>query len=117
MLFDLRARGRRRTVQVVYASLALLLGGGLVLFGIGGDVQGGLWDGIFGDGRQDSGNEQIEQTREDAQERTQQSPRDPAAWAALALAEYQLAGVSEGFNGEDQSQPFKGEARERLVAA
>ena len=32
MLFDLRGRGRRRTVQAVYLSLALLLGGGLVLF-------------------------------------------------------------------------------------
>ena len=40
MLFDLRGRGRRRTVQVIYLTLALLLGGGLVLFGIGGDVQG-----------------------------------------------------------------------------
>ena len=32
MLFDLRGRGRRRVVQVVYLGLALLLGGGLVLF-------------------------------------------------------------------------------------
>src|SRR3712207_9142578 len=99
MLFDLRARGRRRTVQVVYASLAILLGGGLVLFGIGGDVQGGLWDGIFGDGRQDSGNEQIEQTREDAQERTQQSPRDPAAWGAAPVAAGQPARGSRGSHG------------------
>ena len=34
MLFDLRGRGRRRTVQVIYLSLAILMGGGLVLFGI-----------------------------------------------------------------------------------
>jgi hypothetical protein len=37
MLFDLRGR-RRRVVQVTYLMLALLLGGGLVLFGIGGSV-------------------------------------------------------------------------------
>ena len=35
MLFDLRGRGRRRTVQVIYLGLAILMGGGLVLFGIG----------------------------------------------------------------------------------
>ncbi len=35
MLFDLRSRGRRRTVQFVYLGLAILLGGGLVLFGVG----------------------------------------------------------------------------------
>ena len=35
MLFDLRSRGRRRTVQVVYLGLAVLMGGGLVLFGVG----------------------------------------------------------------------------------
>ena len=37
MLFDLRGAGRRRTVKVVYITLAFLMGGGLVLFGIGGD--------------------------------------------------------------------------------
>jgi len=36
MLFDLRATGRRRVVKVVYVFLALLIGGGLVLFGVGG---------------------------------------------------------------------------------
>ena len=44
MLFDLRGRGRRRAVKVIYLGLALLLGGGLVLFGIGGDAHGGLGD-------------------------------------------------------------------------
>ena len=43
MLFDLRGK-RKRLVQVIYASLALLMGGGLVLFGIGGEVSGGLLD-------------------------------------------------------------------------
>jgi hypothetical protein len=35
MLFDLRGRGRRRTVQVIYIGLALLMGGGLVFLGVG----------------------------------------------------------------------------------
>ena len=40
MLFDLRGSGRRRTIKVVYITLALLMGGGLVLFGIGGGTSG-----------------------------------------------------------------------------
>jgi len=50
MLFDLRGRGRRRTIKFVYITLAVLMGGGLVLFGIGGGgaMQGGLVDAITG---------------------------------------------------------------------
>ena len=51
MLFDLRSRGRRRTVQVVYLGLALLMGGGLVLFGVGaGNGNGGLLNAFTGNG-------------------------------------------------------------------
>ncbi|HSZ06732.1 MAG TPA: hypothetical protein VK778_16210 [Solirubrobacteraceae bacterium] len=41
MLFDLRGRGRRRTVRVIYTCLALLMGVGLVGFGIGGGFGSG----------------------------------------------------------------------------
>ena len=41
MLFDLRGRGRRATVRVIYIGLAVLLGVGLVGFGIGGGFGGG----------------------------------------------------------------------------
>ena len=43
MLFDLRGR-RKRFIQVIYATLAVLMGGGLVFFGIGSDVSGGLFE-------------------------------------------------------------------------
>ena len=48
MLFDLRGSGRRRVVKIVYITLAFLMGGGLVLFGIGGGgaLPGGLVDAI-----------------------------------------------------------------------
>jgi tetratricopeptide (TPR) repeat protein len=116
MLFDLRARGRRRTVQVVYLMLALLLGGGLVLFGIGGDVQGGLVDAITGN-QGGSGNEQIEEQVDDRRKAAEANPQNAAAWAALARSEYQLAGVSDGFNENDPNNPFTGESREHLAAA
>jgi hypothetical protein len=41
MLFDLRGRGRRRTVQAIYLGLAVLIGVGLVGFGVGAGVGGG----------------------------------------------------------------------------
>ena len=42
MLFDLRSRGRRRTVRVVYGSLALVMVVGLVGLGIGTGNTGGI---------------------------------------------------------------------------
>lgn len=113
MLFDLRGRGRRRTVQVIYLSLALLMGGGLVLFGIGGDVQGGLFDAFSQNGG--DATKQIQERVDRAEERTRTTPRDPAAWGTLAEAEYQLAGQSEGY--QQETGQFTGESREHLVAA
>jgi len=99
MLFDLRGTGRRRTIKVVYVTLALLLGGGLVLFGIGGDVSGGLVDAITErDGGGDDSAERFEQAEADALAATQQNPRDAAAWAELARARFQLAGQGENYN-------------------
>ncbi|MDQ3741244.1 MAG: hypothetical protein M3389_09915 [Actinomycetota bacterium] len=113
MLFDLRGRGRRRTVQVIYLSLALLLGGGLVLFGIGGDVSGGLVDAFREGGGNE--NEAIEEQVDKAEDRVNANRQDPAAWAELALARYQLAGVSEGF--DEQAGTFTGEARAQVDQA
>jgi hypothetical protein len=51
MLFDLRGRGRRRTVQAIYLGLALLMGVGLVGFGIGGGFGGaGIFNAITNSG-------------------------------------------------------------------
>ncbi len=41
MLFDLRGRGRRRMVRVIYIGLAMLMGVGLVGFGVGSIGSGG----------------------------------------------------------------------------
>ncbi|PTL59266.1 hypothetical protein [Paraconexibacter algicola] len=96
MLFDLRGRGRRRTVQAIYLSLALLMGGGLVFFGIGGDVQGGLADAIRGDG---TAVEDIYSERIDAAEKKLAAdPQDAPTWANLAKLRFQQAGTGENFN-------------------
>ena len=96
MLFDLRGRGRKNAIKVIYASLAILLGGGLVLFGIGGDVDGGLVDAITErDGGGDSGNARFEKREKDALAATRRNPRDQQAWVALIRARVRLAGFSE----------------------
>ncbi|HWT95317.1 MAG TPA: hypothetical protein VN238_20135 [Solirubrobacteraceae bacterium] len=100
-------------MQVIYLSLAILMGGGLVLFGIGGDVNGGLFD-AFSNSDGDA-NEQFEERRDDAAKKTEQNPNNPAFWADLATAEYQLATSSKGYNQTENT--FSGAARGHLVAA
>jgi hypothetical protein len=116
MLFDLRGR-RRNVVKVIYLGLAILLGGGLVLFGIGGDVQGGLFD-AFKD-QTSSAAEQTQERRDDAAKKTQTEPRNPAAWASLAETEYQLAGQSDGFGADPNTGAvtYSGDAKGHLEAA
>jgi hypothetical protein len=97
MLFDLRG-GRRRTVQAVYILLAVLMGGGLILFGIGGSVSGGLIDAITNQSGGSSGTSAYEKRVQEAQRETRTSPQDPAAWAALARARFQLASAPENFD-------------------
>lgn len=103
MLFDLRAGGRRRLVQAVYLFLAILLGGGLVLFGIGGDVSGGLFDAFREDSSQNNATEQLEQRLDAQEKKLQTNPNDGAALAEIAKLHYQIAGAGENFN-EDQGR-------------
>ena len=61
MLFDLRSPRRRVAIKFIYGTLAVLMGGGLIFFGIGSDASGGLSE-VFGGGNADSGFEdQIEE--------------------------------------------------------
>jgi hypothetical protein len=89
MLFDLRGR-RRRAVQATYLTLAVLMGGGLVLFGIGGDVSGGLFD-AFSDRSGGSASEQLEDRIDRFEERLDANPRNEAALKALVRDYHALA--------------------------
>ena len=111
MLFDLRGAGRRRTVKVVYITLAFLMGGGLVLFGIGGDVSGGLVDAITERGSTDDGSDRFRDQEQAALKRTQANPQDAPAYAALARARFQLAGIGENFDQEKGTFTAKGRAK------
>ncbi len=90
MLFDLRGR-RRRAVQATYLMLALLMGGGLVLFGIGGDVSGGLVDAFKGGDSGGGDNSQLEERIDRNEKRLAASPADEALLAALVRDNFSLA--------------------------
>lgn len=90
MLFDLRGR-RRRAVQVTYLLLALLMGGGLVLFGIGGDVSGGLVDAFKGGGGGGNGDSALRDRVERQEERLAKSPQNEAVLQNLIRDYYSLA--------------------------
>ena len=90
MLFDLRGR-RRRLVQVTYLMLALLMGGGLVLFGIGGDVSGGLFDAFTGDGGGGAATRRPEAHRPQGEARCRRTRRTRSRSKALVRDNYQLA--------------------------
>jgi tetratricopeptide (TPR) repeat protein len=95
MLFDLRGRGRRRTVQAIYLSLALLMGGGLVLFGVGGTGIGLLNQNDNGGG---GGSTNFSKQVKAAQKYASAHPQSPNAWAALARKQYQNANADYDSN-------------------
>ena len=93
MIFDLQGK-RRRLVQVTYLILAILMGGGLVLFGVGsGDISGGLFDAITGKSSNSSSG--INSTVNNRIKRDEKSlklnPKNQTALADLVRSYYQLA--------------------------
>ena len=107
MLFDLRGKGRRRTVKIVYGGLALLLGLGLVAFGIGGATSGGLVDAIGGSGGSNT-SVYSDQAKALAKQ-VAADPTDQQAWAALAKAQVQQASII-GYDQTTQTFTAAGKA-------
>jgi hypothetical protein len=89
MLFDIRGR-RKRVVQVIYGGLALLIGLGAILFGIGGSANGGLADLLgFGDSSStDSADSQAQAQIERAEETLKSSPNDEKALLLLVKGHF-----------------------------
>jgi hypothetical protein len=113
MLFDLRGRGRRRTVQAVYLGLAILIGAGLVLFGVGtGTGGGGLLNGIGGSNNNQ--NSVVNQQEKAALKQIKANPNDAGAWSALVQARWTSAGQGSNFNAT--SGQFTTAGRKKLVA-
>jgi len=91
MLFDLRGRGRRRTVRVIYGGLALLIGAGLVFFGVGAGVGGtGLLNSLTGG--EGSGSASFQAQIDKYKKLTEKNPKSEYAWEQLTLARLHEAG-------------------------
>lgn len=86
MLFDLRGRGRRRLVQVIYIGLAGLIGLGLIGFGIGGGFGGG---GLFTAATNNEGASKTTHNSEikKYEKLTREQPQNFAAWEKLIFAQ------------------------------
>jgi hypothetical protein len=111
MLFDLRSRGRRRTVQVIYLGLALVMGGGLILFGVGaGNGFGGILNAFNGSGNGGAQKQVVSQEQKQAQAKIKLDPNNPAGWSALVSAEYAEAQQGSNFNTATSAYTASGKA-------
>jgi hypothetical protein len=115
MLFDLRGRGRRRTIQAIYLVLALILGGGLIFFGVGGASNGGLLNAVGSNGTSGSTTDIFAGNEKAAAKKAAATPNDPAVWAELAHARYQVAGSGGNFNTSAGTFTASGKAELQLV--
>ncbi len=109
MLFDLRGRGRRRTVQVIFLGMALLFLVGFVGFGVGvGGGGGGLLNALSENNG--AGSASFAGKVASAQKRVKSHPSEAAAWAALAEAQLHQASEPEfiGAVGEQERFTSKG---------
>lgn len=108
MLFDTQSPNRRRFVQITFASLAILMGGGLVLFGIGSNTgDGGLFSAIDNSGQ--TIDETAKKNAEDAEKALAANPKDEAAAARLAKARLQIA-TQSGIDANGQVVEDGGQA-------
>jgi hypothetical protein len=113
MLFDLRARGRRRAIKVIYLFLAVLMGGGLVFFGIGGSTSGGLFDAFKSNGGGGNVDSRLTKQVDKYEAQVKVTPRDARTWAALTRAQYQVAGL--GDNYDQNAGTFTAKGKQALV--
>lgn len=97
MLFDLKGK-RRTTVQGVYLTLAVLMGAGLVLFGIGSSVNGGLFDAFKGGNGSSQANATVQKRIDAANKTLATDPNNAAALAAVMRGHYDLATASSDAN-------------------
>lgn len=100
MLFDLRSPGRRRVVKTVYLFLAILIGVGLVGFGVG---TGGSFGGLFsaaanGGGGGGTGDAKLVNELKRAEKHAKANPNVAAAWDSVGKAAYNVAVLPTNFD-------------------
>ena len=119
MLFDLRSRGRRHTVRVIYLFLALVMAGGLVLVGVGTGSSGGLLNAFTNGGSGGGGGSQFaDQELHKAIKATEKNPQSASDWASLLAARYSAANTGSNYNSTTgvYSASGKNQLRQGTVA-
>ena len=104
-------------IQVIYLSLAILMGGGLVLFGIGGNTSGGLVDAIQGNSGGSDPDDAFDQRVQSLEKRIKANPQDAQALAQLASLRFQVATTGENYDTASQAYTTKGKAELRQSTA
>jgi hypothetical protein len=119
VLFDLRSSGRRRTVKVVYITLAFLMGGGLIFFGIGGGtaLNGGLFDAFNGNSGGSSPDSRFQKQEQALVAKVRANPQDATSYAQLARVRFQLASQGDNYDSNTNQYTDKGKAELRQAAA
>ena len=115
MLFDLKGK-RRRAVQGTYLMLAVLMGAGLVLFGIGSSVNGGLSDLFSGGNGSNQGDKVVQKKIDTAEKQLQVNPKNQAALGAVIRGHYQLATAKSDPNTGQFSKDARGDLQQAAVA-
>ena len=116
MLFDLRGRGRRRTVRVIYVGLVLLFLVGFLALGIGAGGGGGgsPLEALFG-GKEGANSSSYGKQISAAEAQVHKNPANPAGWAALADARVHEANGSEFY--DEATHQFTSKGKELLTKA
>jgi tetratricopeptide (TPR) repeat protein len=114
VLFDLSSGRRKRVVQVVYGTLAVLFLLGFVFFGVGSGGIGGITDLLNGGGSGSSASSAFDSQISHAQAQLKKDPQNPTALLHLASYEVQASGVS---TAAQTGQALSTDTQNRLNAA
>jgi hypothetical protein len=116
MLFDLRGRGRRRTVQGVYLGLAVLLGAGLILFGVGTGIGGGgLLNGVSSSNSGSNQSQVIKSDVDSSLKAEQADPTSASAMGSLIEARWVAASSTAGFDASTKTFTAAGKRQLQLL--
>jgi tetratricopeptide (TPR) repeat protein len=92
------------------------MGGGLVLFGIGGATSGGLIDAIQGNSGSGGATDTFQKRIDTLEKRAQANPRDARAWAQLANLRFQVATTGTNYDQATGLYTAKGKTELRQAA-